>query len=84
MRDLDGFRSMVQHALVEVIGEAANRVSEDTRRAHPEIPWADIAGSRHRLIHGYDSVDFDILWHIVSDDLRTLIPQLEGVLDERG
>jgi len=47
---------------------------------HPDIPWPEIVGLRNRLIHGYDSVDFDILWHIVSDDLPPLIAALENAL----
>ena len=52
--------------LLEVVGEAATRVSEATRRAHPQIAWAEIAGLRNRLVHGYDDVDFDILWDIIQ------------------
>ena len=48
--------------LLEIVGEAANRVSEDMQQRHPEVPWRQIVGLRHRLIHGYDAVDLDILW----------------------
>ena len=47
--------------LLEVVGEAANRVPNDEQGLHPEIPWAEIIGLRNRLIHGYDSIDLDIL-----------------------
>ncbi len=47
--------------LVEIAGEPANRVSEATQKAHPETPWRQIIGTRHRLIHGYDTVDNDLL-----------------------
>ncbi len=47
--------------LLEVIGEAAARVSEKSRSLTPSIPWEDIVGLRNRLIHGYDEVDLDIL-----------------------
>jgi uncharacterized protein with HEPN domain len=66
--------------LLEIVGEAANRVSEDTQKQHPEIPWRQIVGLRHRLIHGYDAVDLDILWDIVQYDLPPLIASLEEIL----
>jgi uncharacterized protein with HEPN domain len=50
------------------------------RGLHPDIPCPEIVGLRNRLIHGYDSVDFDILWQIVSDDLPPLIAALEKAL----
>ena len=63
--------------LLEIIGEAANRVPEIQRSRIPEVPWPQIVGLRNRLIHGYDEVDFDILWQIVSSDLPKLIGALE-------
>jgi uncharacterized protein with HEPN domain len=58
--------------LLEIIGEAARRVSVGLRESHPEIPWAEIAGTRDRLIHGYFDVDLDIVWGIVTQDLPAL------------
>ncbi len=66
--------------LIEIIGEAANRVSLETQAIYPEIPWAPIVSLRNRLIHGYDSVDFDILWKIVADELPPLIVVLEKMV----
>ena len=66
--------------LLEIVGEAANRVSEDMQQRHPEVPWRQIVGLRHRLIHGYDAVDLDILWDIVRYDLPLLIAALEEIL----
>jgi len=48
--------------LLEIVGEAASRISPDERAQYPGIPWMQIVGLRNRLIHGYDNVDFDILW----------------------
>ncbi len=62
--------------LLEILGEAANHVSEDIQNKYPDIPWANIIGLRNRLIHGYDSVDFEILWQILSQDLPALLPNL--------
>ena len=66
--------------LMEIIGEAAGRVSQETCENHPGIPWPDIVSLRNRLIHGYDEVDFDILWDIISLDLPALINQLQEIL----
>ena len=66
--------------LIEIIGEAANRVSEEIQEDHPEIPWMEIVGMRNRLIHGYDEVDFDFLWNVVRNDLPKLIKQLNKIL----
>jgi len=62
---------------VEVIGEAASRLSETTREMTPEIPWHEIIAMRNQLVHGYFAVDLDILWTVVRDDLPDLITNLE-------
>ena len=82
--DLDSDRSLNLSLvrLMEIIGEAANRVSEAERSRFPWIPWPDIIGLRNRLIHGYDAVDFDILWRIVTEDLPPLIEGLERALGD--
>ncbi len=72
--------------LLEIVGEAAGRVPAEERVRHPDIPWPEIVGLRNRLIHGYgyDSVDFDILWQILSNDLPPLIAALEKALEAKG
>ena len=82
--DLDGER-LLQLGLVrliEVIGEAAGRVTKDTRTQYAQIPWAQITSTRNRLIHGYDFVDFDILWQTVKEDLPTLVSELERIVPQ--
>ncbi len=59
--------------LLEVLGEAARRVSPEFRERAPEIPWREIVGTRDRLIHGYDDVNLDIVWTIVARELPALI-----------
>ena len=66
--------------LLEIIGEAANNISMEERSRYPEIPWSQIVSLRNRLIHGYDAVDFDILWQIVTQDLPLLIAALEKIV----
>ena len=63
--------------LLEITGEAANRVSEKTRQENPAVPWAQVISMRNRLIHGYDVVDEDILWKTITEDLPALIESLE-------
>ena len=65
---------------VEIIGEAAGRISDEVRMRHPQIPWRDIIGMRHHLIHAYYDVNLDIVWQTVTEDLPPLIPALETVL----
>ena len=70
---------------IEIVGEAASRVDDGIRRAHPEIPWRDIVGMRDRLVHGYFDVDPRLVWDTVRADLPELIGQLERLAprDER-
>ena len=68
--------------LVEIVGEAANRVSGATRQAHLDIPWPRIIGMRNWLAHGYDVIDYDLLWDTVTTDLPPLIAALERILGE--
>ena len=62
---------------IEIIGEAAYQVSPITREQLQEIPWQDITGMRHRLVHAYFDINLDILWKTVQDELPVLIKQLE-------
>ena|SRR3989304_778753 len=78
--DRDRLLNLALARLVEIIGEAATRLPEEAQARYPDLPWLQMIGARNRLIHGYDSVDFDILWVIVSHDLPVLISQLESVL----
>lgn len=66
--------------LAQLVGEAASRVSKPARERHSEIPWRQIVGLRNRLIHGYDTIDFDILWHVLTVDLPALIVTLEKIV----
>ena len=69
-----------------VIGEAAGKVSIGFRSEHPEIPWREITGMRHRLIHGYAEVRLDVVWAVVKNRLPKLLETLEPLLppDEDG
>jgi uncharacterized protein with HEPN domain len=75
--------TMRLHALehvVAIIGEAASKVSEQVRVANPQIPWIQIIGMCHRLIHGYLDVNVDRLWDTVQVSIPALITELEKLL----
>ncbi len=65
--------------LLEIIGEAANAVSNDFRIQYPHIPWRKMVGLRNRLIHGYFDINLDIVWDTVLKDLPPLIADLEKI-----
>ena len=65
---------------IQIIGEAARRVSAEAQRELSAIPWAEIIGMRHKVIHDYLSVDFDIVWQVVARDLPALIAELEKIV----
>jgi uncharacterized protein with HEPN domain len=68
--------------LLEITGEAANRIPKEEQALHPQIPWPQIVSLRNRLIHGYDAVDLDIVWQIVTQDLPTLVLVLEEIISK--
>ncbi len=76
----DDLLSLALQRLVEIIGEAADKISEETQSQAADIPWRAITGMRHRLIHAYYDVNLDILWTTVTDDLPPLITALESLL----
>ena len=67
---------------VQMIGEAARRVSDDFRSQHAHIPWANIVAMRHRIVHDYLDVDDAIVWETVTDDLPALIEALEKIVPD--
>jgi uncharacterized protein with HEPN domain len=78
--DRDELYALAMTRALEVIGEAAARVSDAGRARAPSIPWSQIAGLRNRLIHGYDTVNHDILWQIVTGDVPALVKALEPLV----
>ena len=80
--DTDRKLNLALVRLVEVIGEAATRVPHDFRARYPQVPWRQIVGMRHRMIHDYDVIDFDILWAVLRQDFPPLIEQLESIVRE--
>jgi uncharacterized protein with HEPN domain len=66
--------------LIEIVGEAAAKVTRQFQEAHPEIPWRQIVGMRHVLVHDYDRIDFDVVWSVVTTDLPALVAVLEPIV----
>jgi uncharacterized protein with HEPN domain len=74
---------MLQFAIVravEIIGEAAARLTAATRAANPQVPWSNIIGMRNRLVHGYFDVDLDVVWSTVDAHLAPLIVTLDTMI----
>ena len=82
--DQDRVLSLALVQLCQIVGEAASRVSALQRQQHPGVPWAQIIALRNRLIHGYDSIDLDILWQILKGDLPPLITALGNILSPKN
>ncbi len=82
--DSDEVLAAALERFIEVLGEAAGKVSPITRDASPQIPWRQIVGMRNRLAHGYASVDHDIIWDVVTLDLEPVIESLETLLADRS
>jgi uncharacterized protein with HEPN domain len=80
--DLDADR-MLLFAMVraiEVVGEAASRVTNETKTAAPNVPWAAIVGMRNRLIHGYFDIDADVIWKTATEEIPALLRTLKALL----
>ena len=66
---------------VEIIGEAAFMLTTNFKQKHPEIPWDQIVGMRHVLVHEYSTVMPEILWHTATAEVPDLIPQLIALIE---
>jgi uncharacterized protein with HEPN domain len=67
---------------IGMLGEAASRVPRDLQTELPEIAWSAIIGMRHRLIHGYEDVDYDIVWYAVQHDIPELVTKLDVLIEQ--
>jgi len=61
---------------IQIVGEAASRVSSETRSATPSVPWTRIIGMRHRLVHAYADIDHEVIWKTVTSEIPALLPSL--------
>lgn len=78
--DTDRMLSLALVKLIETIGEAASRVPPETQQHYSQIPWSDIVGMRHHLVHGYAEIDLDIVWQVIQQDLPPLVKELKKAL----
>ncbi len=75
--------SLVKDAVVrnvEIIGEAAKKLSSEFRKRYPEIPWKDISGMRDKIVHDYTGIDFKVVWDVVRLDLPELKTRLKDII----
>ena len=69
---------MIHH--LQIIGEAASRVSNELREKHPEVAWGGMIGMRHVLVHGYFETDKELVWRVVEHEIPNLKAQIEKIL----
>ncbi|MFP4655470.1 MAG: DUF86 domain-containing protein [Methanohalobium sp.] len=69
---------------VEIIGEATKNIPQHIKDKYPSVPWKDISGMRDKIVHGYFSVDIEILWTTAKNNIPSLIPMIEQVLNNES
>ncbi len=74
----ENLRLAITH-LIQTIGEAARRVSTDFRQRHADIPWNQIVGMRHRVVHDYMHVDYDLVWDVATTESPRLLERLKKI-----
>jgi uncharacterized protein with HEPN domain len=67
---------------IEIIGEAATKLSPAFLASHSQVPWRSIIGMRHRIVHHYDAVDLDVVWQVVAEELPQLLSRLAPEVDD--
>lgn len=80
--DTDKLVSVFVRHHLQIIGEACSRLPAELREAHPDVPWRQIIGMRHILVHGYDQVDPAIVWIVADHELPRLGRQISRIIDE--
>jgi uncharacterized protein with HEPN domain len=69
---------------IEIVGEAASRLSPAYRAAHGGVPWRSIIGMRHRIVHDYDDIDLHVVWHVATEEPPRLLSTLDLSGDSGG
>jgi uncharacterized protein with HEPN domain len=69
---------------IEIAGAAVKRLPPELRDRYPSVPWKEIAGTRDHLSHGYDNVDYQVLWNAVQEDVPVLLVTVERMLQDLG
>lgn len=65
---------------IQIMGEAVRHIPEKVQQAYPEVPWHQIRGMRNRVTHGYEAVDYELVWSTLCDDIPALIPLIGHIL----
>jgi len=81
VKDAKTVRAVIR--CIEVIGEAASKISLEFRKNCPDVPWQKTIGMRNRLIHVYFDIDYNIIWQTVKENLPPLIEQLQSILKNK-
>lgn len=79
--DADKLVSVFIKYQLQVIGEACSRLPKELLADHPEVPWRQVIGMRHMLVHGYDQVDPGIVWNVATNELSQLRAQIAAMVD---
>ena len=79
----DGDEPVQSHILrqLQIIGEAASRVSPQAQGANPQVPWRQIAGMRNAIVHAYFQIDWNEVWNTINRDVPVLKPLIQSALD---
>lgn len=72
------------YSQIIILGEAASRLPRDFCQGYPDIPWSAVIGMRHRLVHGYDRIDWERVWKTLKNDLPPLLDQLRALVPDKG
>ncbi len=87
--DKEAFESnhLLQDGIIrqlQIIGEAISHISPQLREMYPHVPWSDIAGLRHRIVHDYSGINLSLVWSVATDDIPKLKEQIQKLLAEPG
>jgi uncharacterized protein with HEPN domain len=80
----DRMSSLAVVRLVEIVGEAENRIPTDVQSQYPKNPWREIIDMQNVIAHGYDILDYEILWKVLEYDLPRLIQALEKIIPQEN
>lgn len=78
--DRDRMLALALIKAIEIIGEAASKISPELRERHPQVPWQAILGMCNKLVHAYFVIDLDVVWRTTINELQPLIKQLERII----
>lgn len=79
--DIDPMLLLAVVKAIEIIGEAATKITKEKQIEIPQIPWPQIIGMRNRLTHAYFDIDTEVVWKTITEDLPSIINELEIVLN---